>query len=144
MNLLSNPVGFIIIPPSYMRKQKRREVKYLAQGHTASKQQSWYLKGGNLAPEFLSSHSEVGAHTICPPKIPEMMLGDSFSVITYLSEMQRSQWVREADPHSALPCPCPPWCSDWVRTLGSKRTRATSEESLGVAVQGAETVPPTF
>lgn len=38
-----------------------------------------------------------------------------------------------------LPTPVPPWCSDWVRTLGSNRTRATLEESLLVAVRGAET-----
>lgn len=73
----SNPTDFIITPLSYMRKERHREVKYLAQGHTASMQQRWYLKGRNLAPESLSNHyivlRKVEAHIICcsPPKNPQ-------------------------------------------------------------------------
>lgn len=73
----SNPTDFIITLLSYMRKQRHREVKYLAQGHTASMQQRWYLKERNLAPESLSNHyivlHKVEAHIICcsPPKKPQ-------------------------------------------------------------------------
>lgn len=69
---------FINIPLSHIRKQRHREVKHLAQGHTANKQQGWYVKLGNLAPESLQSHYTVlhtaEAHIIYPEN-PEMIWG---------------------------------------------------------------------
>lgn len=51
-------MDFINIPFSHIRKQRHREVKHLAQGHTANKQQSWYVKVGNLASESLQTTTQ--------------------------------------------------------------------------------------
>lgn len=90
---------FIIIPLSHMRKQRHRKVKYLAQGHTANKQQSWYLKAGNLSSEPLSNHYTVLHYLPKEPRdeVEGQMLQCHCSC---LFELQRSQWV-DSSPRPA-------------------------------------------